>query len=147
MAKKIRDTSPKPPRIVDTSPKPERIDPAVVAAALGAELVGHREPGGSPVSVLATRQGMYRSLKAIAQATASDNGASFQINLSEQDWKALQQLATLLTENGFTPSIGQVAAALLKTALARCKEVDQGSFHATLLRELAAAKNAESGGS
>ena len=40
----IVNTSPKPPLLVNTSPKPPLLDPAVVAAALGAEIVGRPAP-------------------------------------------------------------------------------------------------------
>jgi hypothetical protein len=144
MAKKIRDTSPKPPRIIDTSAKPERLDPAIVAAALGAELVGRREPGGSPVSVFAKRQGMYRSLKTVPPVVAAANGEKpSEIVLSEHDWETLQLLAALLAEKGFTASVGQIAAALLKMTLATYKHVDEQAFQAALQRELAAASSAD----
>ena len=45
---RIVDTSPKPPRIVDTSPKPPRIDPAELAAALGAEIFDGPHPLARP---------------------------------------------------------------------------------------------------
>ena len=40
----IVNTSPKPPMLVNTSPKPLMLDPAAVAAALGAEIVGRPAP-------------------------------------------------------------------------------------------------------
>ena len=51
MAGRIRDTSRRGPRIVHTGPTQPRVDPRVVAAALGAEIVG-RSARRSPATLL-----------------------------------------------------------------------------------------------
>lgn len=60
MAKRIRDVSKTAPRIKDTSRKARLVDPAEVATALGAEVVGRINRRGSPIKAHALRVELAR---------------------------------------------------------------------------------------
>jgi len=118
MPKRIRDIGPTVKRIRDTSPHPPSLDPAVVAAALGGELVAKREKGGGPVSAFIVRQGMARLIISRPAATpGSGNIEPVEIPIAEQEWKRLQELVDLMIRKGIHLSAGQIAGAMLKQAL------------------------------
>ena len=72
MTKRIIDTSKTQPVIRDTSKTEPLIDPAVIAAALGAELVGTVEGGGSQLGMIA-RAAVHRDLF-VRHCRADDDG-------------------------------------------------------------------------
>ena len=85
----------KPIRVVESTVRPirvmeptvRRIDPAEVAAALGAELMGDRVPAADPVTLYALRSELFRrrqsqgTLPGIAGTNQRD-----EIPVSDQDW-------------------------------------------------------------
>jgi hypothetical protein len=108
MSKRIRDTSKTEPLIRDTSKTERPLDPAKLAAALGAEPTGITIEGGGPMTHLAV---------AIELGKRRPRGARPTIPLADEQRKQLDDLAADLASNGFTPSAGQVAAALLTLSL------------------------------
>jgi hypothetical protein len=141
MTRKIIDTSTTYPRIRDTSPTMPRVDPAQVAAALGAEPTGvTRDDGGSPLSIFLLRAELFRRLQLSSGSPVLEAvPCRAKIPISEPDWKRLEELAASLAENGFTPSAGQVASVLLSLSLRSLPERDPQAVR-DALREQAASK-------
>jgi hypothetical protein len=134
MAKWIRTTGDKQPRIIDTSPKQPAIDPAHVAAALGAEPTGLTvEAGGSPLG-LASRAMEYGK-RAEAEVARRQS-----ISVSDAQWKQLDDLAAALSSNGSVPVPGQVASAVLRIALRSLVNASEEQ-RAALAQEIAALTN------
>jgi hypothetical protein len=118
MAKKIRDIGEKFKRIRDIGEHYPPVDPSTIAAALGGELVGTRQKGGSPLAVFAARQALARRLSSAPAALVATNGAQrVDILLSEKDWCQLQHLVAALENDEVRPTVGQVVGALLKLSL------------------------------
>ena len=115
MTEPIRTTESTIKRINVVEPTVARIDPALVAAALGAEPTGDRIGGGSPVARHASRVEIYRRRIAKTQRLV-------EIQISDQDWTKLEKLAAALGSPGNSPSAGQVASVLLSLAI---ETVDQ----------------------
>jgi hypothetical protein len=114
MTKKLVDIGPAMKEIRDISPNKERrLDPAELAAALGAELVpGATVSAGSPLSKLAERQEIARRIQAVGNAERADA-----IAVSKQEWAQIKSIAAAVSDPTCTPSAGQVAHVLLKMAL------------------------------
>jgi hypothetical protein len=123
MPKQIRDIGPTVKRIRDTSPHVPALDPAVVAAALGGELVGKREKGGGPISAFIVRQGMARLILS-KPAAPPGSVERVEIPIAEPEWKKLQELVDMMIRKGLHLSAGQVAGAMLKLALTRLGQAD-----------------------
>ena len=117
--RRIFDTSVVMRKIRDTSKAEPLLDPAMLAAALGAEPVSTpREAAGSPLAVLAVRQETARRLQSSGGRPALiDADRRVKIPLSDQEWQQLESLAAAVATNGRTPSAGQVASVLLNLAL------------------------------
>jgi len=125
MTQRIVDTSATEPGIVDISPTLPGVDPAVVAAALGAEPAGvTRERGGSPLSLFLLRAELIKRLQPSGsrsspntQPVADEDPQGVKVSISEQEWRELEALAASLAKEGFTFSAKQVAGALLRLSL------------------------------
>lgn len=118
MSKPIRvvESTVRPIRVVESTVR--RIDPAEVAAALGAEPTGDRVPAAGPVTLYALRTELFRR----RQSTGAPPGIAGtnqrdEIPVSDHDWARLEALATELSGPGSSPSAGQVASILLSLAL------------------------------
>ena len=103
---------------IQTTPSTvRRIDPAEVAAALGAEPVSVRVPKAGPLTLYALRTELYRRLSSGEQPGVAGTGLRADIEVSDQDWARLTALASKLKGPNTAPSAGQVASALLSVAL------------------------------
>jgi hypothetical protein len=89
-----------------------RIEPAVVAAALGAEPTGEREAGHpAAMTLYALRAEIMRRLVSHGgRPRVEGTDQRVKIPVSDQDWHTLETLATSLAAKGFAPSAGQVAS-------------------------------------
>jgi hypothetical protein len=86
VTKRIRDIGARCQRVRDVGAHLPLLDPAMVAAALGAELVGKRDQGGSPLALFITRRGMAEALQPSASAPAGGNStAHANISLANQE--------------------------------------------------------------
>ena len=113
------------PRIIDTGPTQPKLDPAAVAAALGAvpAPVPPLPAGGSPLARFAARRETYHRLRAAPVPVSADQ------------WQALEELAAAAAGPGFAPTAAEVARALLGRAIADARQ----HLSADALRELVAA--------
>ncbi len=107
---------------IKIKPSTERIlDPAEVAKALGAKPTGVRTEGAlGPITLFAVRQELFRRLQSTGgRPGLPDADKVGKVPLSEKQWKRLEELAAAISEEGFSPSAGQVANVLLSWALAQ----------------------------
>jgi hypothetical protein len=126
MTRKIRSISTPARKIVSTSEPQRRIDPAQVAKALGAE-EAHKPGGarlsGSPPSLFALRQELYRRLRSTGGRRSLEGaGERHKIPLIEGDWERLQEVARASESETVRPSPAQVASLLLHRALKELKQ-------------------------
>jgi hypothetical protein len=117
--KRIRDTSPALPIIRDTSPALPLVDPAQMAAALGAEpsplTVKH---GLAPLTLYAVRSELYCRLQSNGgRPGLSETSRRAKIPLGDGDWAELEKLAATFTGPDGSPSAGQVGSVLLSMAI------------------------------
>ena len=128
MPPRITITSPTLPRIEVTSPRLPRIEPEVVAAALGAEPVGEKRPGHpGPLTLYAMRaEMMRRRVSQGGRPRIEGTDQRVKVPISDQDWQALESLASSLASKGFTPSAGQVASVLLNMAIRSVQSSSEG---------------------
>jgi hypothetical protein len=124
MTQRIRTTGSKQPLIRDISPKQPRIDPAEVAAALGAEATGIKVEGG------------HGAMLAVAAQLGKRQATRRLIRLNDEQWQQIEDLAASFASDGFKPTPGQVAAALLSLSLRAL--ADPSADRAALAQELAA---------
>ncbi len=119
MTAKIQTTGNKLPRIRVTGPRLPRVDPAEVAAALGAEPGGEGRAGQPAAMTLYALRAemMHRLVSHGGRPRVEGTDQRVKIPISDQDCHALESLATSLAAKGFTPSAGQVASVLLNMAL------------------------------
>jgi hypothetical protein len=106
----------RPIRTTD-SPLPQ-VDPALVAAALGAEATGDKIPHAGPVTLYALRAELFR--RRVSRGGRPGIAGTDQrpkIPLSDEDWAKLEELAATLGGPGSSPSAGQVASVLLSLAI------------------------------
>jgi len=138
MTKRIRDVSKTYPVIRDTSVAYPPIDPAELAAALGAEQPGNKaESGGSPLTQIA----LAAELAKRAQQEAAQRQ---KVVVSDAQRQLLEDLASTLTSNGSHPTSAQVATAVLSIALRSLVNASEEQ-RAALAQELAALTNGNSG--
>ena len=106
-------------RIIDTGPTLPRLDPAEVAAALGAKPTGATTAGVvGPFTLFALRQELFRRLTSTGGRPAlPDADKVGKVPLSEKQRARLDELAAAIAEPGFSPSAGQVANVLLTWGL------------------------------
>ena len=118
MSKPIRvvESTARPIRVVE--PTARRIDPAEVAAALGAEPTGDRVPHAGPLTLYALRTELYRRRQSSGgRPGIAGTDQRVKIPVSDGDWARLEALASELSGPGSAPSAGQVASILLSLAL------------------------------
>jgi hypothetical protein len=123
MARKIIATSASQREIRDVGPAQPLVDPATVAQALGAEEAGTSTGmGGSPGSLVQLRAELARRLQS-SGGRPSLEGATRRVKIpvTDSQWRELEDLAASLSDQGFSPSAGQVASALLSLALPHAK--------------------------
>lgn len=124
----IRDTTMK--KIIVTSSTMPKLDPAAVAAALGAVPVpGATVAPAGPINQFAVRRELYRRLQS----------SSASVPVSAEQWKQLEELAAGLASDGFAPTAGQVANALLTEALAQVRTQANGQSLRDLAEKMKAA--------
>jgi hypothetical protein len=112
MTKKLVDIGPAMKKICDIGKAYPRIEPAQVAAALGAEAVPDAAAnGGSPLTLFAVRQEIARRLQSTSVARP------VKIPLNAQQWQQLETVAAAIADAGCAPSADQVAGVLLNLAL------------------------------
>jgi hypothetical protein len=151
MTKRIHVTDPTVSRIRGTEGPLPRVDPQAVADALGAE--PDREPLGQnpgPLTFFALRSELFRRLQSRGGRPGLE-GTTFRakIPLDQQEWKRLETLAASFSDEGFSPSPGQVASVLLSLALRTVShELEHpgtlsSGYAALLAQELAAKRKAE----
>jgi hypothetical protein len=145
MSKYIRTTEPIVPRVRPSDPAVPRVDAQSVAEALGGTPCPERlegQPG--PITLYALRQELLRRRQS-SGGRPGIGGTSLRakIPLSEGDWQRLENLAAMLSSEGFSPSAGQVGSVLLSIALHSLKELstaemEQAGHSGTIAKELAA---------
>jgi hypothetical protein len=131
MAKKVKivGTQPKRIRVVD---KPQRrIEPAELAAALGAEPCGeHIGANLDPISLAELGTELQRRLRSSGGRPALADATEFcRVPLSAEDLKALEKITAEIEERtGAKPSVGQVVSVIVRdyltTASAKAGEPD-----------------------
>lgn len=106
-------------RPIQTTPSTIRkVDPAKVAAALGAEPTGERVPHAGPLTLYALRTELYRRRQSSGgRPGIAGTDQRVKIPVSDHDWARLEALAAELSGPGSSPSAGQVASILLSLAL------------------------------
>jgi hypothetical protein len=121
MNQKYVVVTPNTPRIVHTGPTLPKLDPAEVAKALGAKPVGARTEGAlGPITLFAVRQELFRRLQSTGgRPGLPDTDNVTKVPTNEKQRKRLEELAAAISEEGFSPSAGQVANVLLTWALAQ----------------------------
>jgi hypothetical protein len=112
------------PRITVTGKTQRRIDPAEVAAALGAEPVpGEIQGNPGPVALYALRAEILRRRHSTGGRPGIEGASErVKIPLSEDDWHRLEQIAASMSASGFSPSPAQVASVLLSAAIQSVQE-------------------------
>jgi hypothetical protein len=120
MAEKIHVTGVKATRIRNTGPTQPRVDPATVAAALGAEplhVSAGKDPG--PISLAALGSALLQRLRSTGGRPALVGATQrAKVPLTEDDLARLDRVAQVIgSVLGFSPSIGQVASVLLSNSL------------------------------
>jgi hypothetical protein len=106
-------------KIIDTSPTLPKLDPAEVASALGAKPTGVKTEGAAgPITLFAVRQELFRRLQSTGgRPGLPDADHVMKVPTSEKLRKRFEELAAAISEEGFSPSAGQVANVLLSWAL------------------------------
>jgi hypothetical protein len=120
MAEKVNVVGVKSTRVRNTGPTQPRVDPARVAAALGAEALGvsvGKDEG--PISLAALGSALLQRLRSTGGRPALEGATQrAKVPLGEDDLVRLEKVAQVLGSLlGFSPSIGQVASVLLNTSL------------------------------
>lgn len=115
--KRIKITGKGQRKIVQTGPGQPRVDPAVVAEVVGAEVVSTGGRQGSGILAYLVSTG--------GRPGFQDTSRRQKIPLSEADWKKLVRLAAETSTDDRKISPGQVAAFLLRTALAESSPMDE----------------------
>ncbi|MBA4068032.1 MAG: hypothetical protein C0501_30870 [Isosphaera sp.] len=112
--------STQPKMLIKPSTQP-KLDPAEVAKALGAKPAGTKVEGaGSPLSLFALRQELFRRLQSTGgRPGLPDADKVAKVPVSAAQWERLEEMAAAVSEPGFSPSAGQVANVLLAWALAQ----------------------------
>lgn len=107
------------PKLVIKSSTLPKLDPAEVAKALGAKPTSSKvENAQGPITLFALRQELFRRLTSSGGRPAlPDADKVGKVPLNEKQWARLEELAAAISEDGFSPSAGQVANVLLGWAL------------------------------
>ncbi len=143
MPEKINVAGVKATRIRNTGPTQPRVDPAKVAAALGAEplhVSAGKDPG--PLSLAALGSVLIEKLRSTGGRPALVGATErAKVPLGEEDVERLERVAQVVGGFlGFRPSLGQVASVILSTYLADLMRTtrDLQDLKSQELRELAA---------
>jgi len=107
------------PKIIVKESTLPKLDPAEVAKALGAKPAGVRTEGAlGPITLFAVRQELFRRLQSSGgRPGLPDTDNVTKVPTNEKQRKRLEELAAAISEEGFSPSAGQVANVLLSWAL------------------------------
>ena len=138
MAKQIKIRGKPTQRVRITGPKSPRTDPGELAAVLGAERVeGVEVKHQSPPSLFALRQELMRRLTSSGGRPGLKGAVRRQkIPLDNRDWSRLMQIASELRDDDVRPTAGQVASALLHSALERIDNSDAvAQFRAAMQKQ------------
>lgn len=121
MSKRIRVKEKTLPTVKDAATPMRRVPPETVAEALGATLVGSgARRGASPPARWARvlRQVLLQRLVSTGgRPRLAETTRRQKIPLGDQDWKKLVGLARRIQGEGFHPTPGQLASALLHQLL------------------------------
>ena len=119
MTKRIVDIGPAMRKIRDIGKTLPRVDPALVAAALGAEPIARVPPeSGNPLALYAVRAEIFRRLQSSGGRPAlTETDRRVKIPLSDKEWTQLESIAAAVATKTCAPSTGQVASVLLNLAL------------------------------
>jgi hypothetical protein len=116
VTKKLRNTGPTHKKLIDTSKKNHaRLDPKKVAAALGAEATGQKiEDILAPITLFAVRAELAGRLQSSGGRPAlSGTSRRAKVPITNQVWQDLEELASLASGEGISPTAGQIASVLL----------------------------------
>jgi len=120
MPKKVYITGAKPKRIRVTDKPQRRIEPADVAAALGAEPCAERiEANLDPISLAELGTQLLRRLRSTGGRPALSDATEFcRVPLTAEDMKALEKIsAQIEQEIGTKPSPGQIVSIIVRDYL------------------------------
>ncbi len=124
---KIR--KPRTRAISKTPPRARGVDQAAFAEFMGAEPVARVPQGGSPLSIAAVRRQLFESLRSAGGRPALEGTTRRQkIPMSDSDWQALADLARSLSQEGAAVSAGQVAAQILRSAIAELQRSSEPRY-------------------
>src|ERR1019366_7245684 len=95
MTKRIVDIGPAMRKIRDIGKTLPRVDPALVAAALGAEPIARVPPeSGNPLALYAVRAEIFRRLQSSGGRPAlTETDRRVKIPLSDKEWTQLESIA------------------------------------------------------
>jgi hypothetical protein len=105
-------------RVEDDSQAMARVDPRELIEALGAEELGTSSAGKSPFSMWALRSRLLSDVVSTGGRPGRRDASLRKIPVTDAEWVALDELATLLKQKGITTTPGQVAGVLLHQSLA-----------------------------
>jgi len=118
MARTIRTTGKKQPRIRNVGNREPVVDSQTVADALGGKLERQVPRTGSPITLSLVREELARTLKSTGgRPTIEGTDRRFKIPLSDAQLRALEEVATEVSSPGFSPSPGQIASVLVSLGL------------------------------
>lgn len=134
MVRRIALTDSPTRRINITASPTRRVSADAVAKGLGAEIVGPAPAQGkSPASFLAVREEAFHRLRSTGGRPGLEGAERKKIPLLNKDWRAIEKVASHISEPGFHPSAGQVASILLTLVL---REMDAPSLEAAVKHHL-----------
>jgi hypothetical protein len=117
MAKRIKAIGKTAVRIRASGPKAERVEPAEVAVALGAEIIGRRQSADvSPITLGHLGSAILSRLRSTGgRPSLSDARQRYKVPLSDNDIARLEQIAASIEDaTGTRPSLGQVASVIIR---------------------------------
>src|SRR5438552_16578840 len=120
MAKKVNITGAKPKRIRIVDKPQRRIEPAELAAALGAEACAERIGANlDPISLAELGTQLLRRLRSSGGRPALCDATEFcRVPLSAEDMKALEKISAQIEQKtGAKPSPGQIASIIVRDYL------------------------------
>jgi len=147
MDKRIKVSEPTVKRIQASEPTVRRLDPQTVAEALGGEPVpGHLECNPGPLTLHVLREELLRRRQSSGGRPGLE-GTNLRAKapLKDQDWARLEQLAAVLSAEGFAPSAGQVASVLISMALRSVTTEEQSQECAAVIARELASREVEKG--
>jgi hypothetical protein len=110
-------------RVKDAGRALPRVEPATVAAALGAERVAKASVGPQgPLALFALRQSLTARLRSTGGRPGLGDLRRQKIPLSDSDWETLVTLADAVADDEIHPTPGQIASELLRRQLAELRD-------------------------